>query len=81
MLLPVVAYNEWAHSFWILEERFAAPVHWWFMIFAWSGLGLGGLLLQGCDYLHELTTGEVQTYTAPNDPAVDPALEFEREVG
>jgi hypothetical protein len=23
------------------------------MIFAWSGLGLGGLLLQACDYLHE----------------------------
>ncbi|MBV8454857.1 MAG: methane monooxygenase/ammonia monooxygenase subunit C [Deltaproteobacteria bacterium] len=80
MLLPVVAYNEWAHSFWILEERFAAPVHWWFMIFAWSGLGLGGLLLQACDYLHELTTGEAQTYTAANDPAIDPALEFEREV-
>jgi methane/ammonia monooxygenase subunit C len=81
MLLPVVAYNEWAHSFWILEERFAAPVHWWFMIFAWSGLGLGGLLLQVCDYLHELTTGEAQTYSAENDPAVDPALEFEGEVG
>jgi methane/ammonia monooxygenase subunit C len=79
MLLPVVAYNEWAHSFWILEERFAAPVHWGFVIFAWSGLGLGGLLLQACDYLHELTTGDAQTYTAENDPAIDPALEFERE--
>jgi hypothetical protein len=51
------------------------------MIFAWSGLGLGGLLLQVCDYLHELTTGEAQTYSAENDPAVDPALEFEGEVG
>jgi methane/ammonia monooxygenase subunit C len=81
MLLPVVAYNEWAHSFWILEERFGAPVHWGFMIFAWSGLGLGGLLLQGCDYLHELTTGEAQTYAAENDPAVDPALEFEHKPG
>jgi len=80
MLLPVIAYNEWAHSFWILEERFAAPVHWWFVIFAWSGLGLGGLLLQGCDYLHELATGEAQTYTGKGEPAVDPALEFEREV-
>ena len=81
MLLPVVAYNEWAHSFWILEERFAASVHWWFMIFAWSGLGLGGLLLQACDYLHELTTGEAQTYVAEHDPSVDPALGFEREAG
>jgi len=49
------------------------------MIFAWSGLGLGGLLLQACDYLHELSTGEAQTYASPMDPAVDPALEFERE--
>jgi methane/ammonia monooxygenase subunit C len=79
MLLPVVAFNEWAHSFWILEERFAAPVHWWFVIFAWSGLGLGGLLLQGCDYLHELTTGEAQTYSGTGMPPYDPALDFERE--
>lgn len=79
MLLPVVGFNEWAHSFWIMEERFAAPVHWGFMIFAWSGLGLGGLLLQGCDYLHEMTTGEAQTYAEGAGPAVDPALDFERE--
>jgi methane/ammonia monooxygenase subunit C len=80
MLLPVVGFNEWAHSFWILEERFSAPVHWGFMIFAWAGLGLGGLLLQACDYIHELTTGEAQTYVGTNGPAADPALEFEREV-
>jgi len=79
MLLPVVAFNEWAHSFWILEERFAAPVHWWFVIFAWSGLGLGGLLLQACDYLHELTTGRAQTYEGTGGPDHDPALDFERE--
>jgi methane/ammonia monooxygenase subunit C len=79
MLLPVVGYNEWAHSFWILEERFSAPVHWWFMIFAWAGLGLGGLLLQVCDYLYELTTGEAQTYAQGAGPSSDPALDFERE--
>jgi methane/ammonia monooxygenase subunit C len=79
MLLPVVAFNEWAHIFWILEERFAAPVHWWFVIFAWAGLGLGGLLMQACDYLHELTTGKAQTYEGTKVPACDPALEFERE--
>ncbi len=82
MLLPVVGLNEWAHSFWILEERFSAPVHWGFMIFAWSGLGLGGLLLQACDYLHELTTGEAQTYVVDGgETVIDPALEFEREAG
>ncbi len=79
MLLPVVGYNEFAHSYWILEERFAAPVHWWFTFFAWSGLGLGGLLLQACDYIYELTTGNAQTY-AKGEPSTDPALEFERDV-
>ncbi len=79
MLLPVVAFNEWAHSFWILEERFAAPVHWWFIVFAWAGLGLGGLLMQICDYLYELTTGKAQTYEGTKGPASDPALEFERQ--
>jgi methane/ammonia monooxygenase subunit C len=78
MLLPVVGYNEWAHSYWILEERFAAPVHAAFMLFAWTGLGLGGLLLQICDYIHELTTGEAQSYEK-GEPATDPALGFEQE--
>ena len=78
MLLPVVGYNEWAHSYWILEERFAAPVHAAFMLFAWTGLGLGGLLLQFCDYIYELTTGEAQSYEK-GVPASDPALDFEQE--
>ena len=78
MLLPVVGYNEWAHSYWILEERFAAPVHAAFMLFAWTGLGLGGLLLQLCDYIYELTTGKAQSYEK-GVPASDPALGFEQE--
>jgi methane/ammonia monooxygenase subunit C len=78
MLLPVVGYNEWAHSYWILEERFAAPVHTAFMLFAWTGLGLAGLLLQICDYLYELTTGKAQSYEK-GTPASDPALHFEQE--
>jgi methane/ammonia monooxygenase subunit C len=80
MLLPVVGYNEFAHSYWVLEERFAAPVHWGFTFFAWSGFGLAGLLLQACDYAYELITGKTQTYTAKGAPSTDPALEFEREV-
>jgi methane/ammonia monooxygenase subunit C len=78
MLLPVVGYNEWAHSYLILEERFAAPVHAAFMLFAWTGLGLGGLLLQFCDYIYELTTGKAQSYEK-GVPASDPALDFEQE--
>lgn len=80
MLLPVVAYNEWSHTFWSLEERFGGPVHWGFVFFAWSGFGIGGLLLQILDHLYELTTGQAQTYSAPGAPKTDPALEFEREV-
>ncbi len=81
MLLPVVGFNEFAHSYWILEERFTAPVHYWFTFFAWSGLGLGGLLLQVCDYGYELITGKAQTFTATGaSPTTDPALEFEQEV-
>jgi len=80
MLLPVVGYNEWAHSYWILEERFAAPVHTAFMLFAWTGLGLGGLLLQFCDYIYEVTTGKAQQYEN-GVPISDPALSFEQEEG
>ena len=49
------------------------------MVFAWAGLGLGGLLMQVLDYLHELTTGNVQTYEGTDGPAYDPALDFERQ--
>jgi methane/ammonia monooxygenase subunit C len=79
MLLPVVGYNEWMHSYFILEERFTAPVHYGFVIFAWTGFGLGGLLLQICDYLYELTTGKAQTY-GKGGPVSDPALDFETDV-
>jgi methane/ammonia monooxygenase subunit C len=79
MLLPVVGYNEWMHSYIILEERFTAPVHYGFVIFAWTGLGLGGLLLQICDYIYELTTGKAQTY-GKGGPVSDPALEFESDI-
>jgi methane/ammonia monooxygenase subunit C len=30
-----VAFNEWAHSLWILEEIFAAPFHWPFVLYGW----------------------------------------------
>ena len=30
-----VAFNEWAHSLWILEEIFAAPFHWPFVFYGW----------------------------------------------
>ena len=48
MVLPSVAYNEWGHAFWLMEELFIAPLHWGFVILAWcfmSVLGLIGMML------------------------------------
>ena len=46
MVLPNVGFNEWGHAFWFMEEFFTAPLHWGFVVFGWSILGLGGILVQ-----------------------------------
>ena len=46
MILPAVGFNEWGHAFWFMEEYFTAPLHWAFVVFGWSILGLGGILVQ-----------------------------------
>ncbi len=46
LLLPSVGYNEWGHAFWIMEEYFTVPLHWGFVLFGWSLLALGGLVIQ-----------------------------------
>ena len=46
MILPNVGLNEWGHAFWFMEEIFAAPLHWGFVILGWAGLALGGVLIQ-----------------------------------
>ena len=38
-----VAFNEWAHSLWILEEIFAAPFHWPFVFYGWLSAGIFAL--------------------------------------
>jgi len=38
-----VAFNEWAHSLWILEEIFAAPFHWPFVLYGWLAAGIFAL--------------------------------------
>jgi methane/ammonia monooxygenase subunit C len=38
-----VAFNEWAHSLWILEEIFAAPFHWPFVFYGWLAAGIFAL--------------------------------------
>lgn len=46
MILPNVGLNEWGHAFWFMEEFFSAPLHWGFVVLGWTGLGLGGVLMQ-----------------------------------
>ena len=46
MVLPNVGFNEFGHAFWFMEEYFTAPLHYGFVFFGWSILGLGGMLVQ-----------------------------------
>src|SRR5438105_15631130 len=48
MILPNVGLNEWGHAFWFVDELFAAPLHWGFVILGWCGLvgGAGGVAAQ-----------------------------------
>ncbi|HMK88349.1 MAG TPA: methane monooxygenase/ammonia monooxygenase subunit C [Methylocystis sp.] len=45
MTLPNVAFNEWGHTFWSLDEGFAGPLHWGFVFFGWMSLGSFGVTL------------------------------------
>jgi methane/ammonia monooxygenase subunit C len=60
MMLPNVGFNEWGHTFWIMEEIFSAPLHAGFVVFAWAALCLGGILMQGIPRIVELAQGEAQ---------------------
>ncbi|HJY84128.1 MAG TPA: bacterial ammonia monooxygenase, subunit AmoC [Candidatus Binatia bacterium] len=46
LILVNVAFNEWGHTFWIMEEFFAAPLHWGFVVLGWTALGFFGVFLQ-----------------------------------
>lgn len=46
MILPNVGFNEWGHAFWFMEELFTAPLHWGFVVLGWTGLALGGVIMQ-----------------------------------
>ena len=60
MMLPNVGFNEWGHTFWIMEEIFSAPLHAGFVVFAWAALCLGGILMQAIPRIVELAQGEAQ---------------------
>lgn len=46
LILPNLGYNEWGHAFWFTEETFSHPLHWGFPVLGWTGLALGGVLVQ-----------------------------------
>jgi methane/ammonia monooxygenase subunit C len=46
MLIPNVAFNEWGHTAWSMDEGFAGPLHWGFVFFGWMSLGVFGVVLQ-----------------------------------
>jgi methane/ammonia monooxygenase subunit C len=52
---PVVAFNEWAHTFFYAEELFGAPVHWGFVVAIFFLVFLGGFVLQCLQRMRQLT--------------------------
>jgi methane/ammonia monooxygenase subunit C len=54
MTIPNVGFNEWGHTFWVLDEGFASPLHWGFAFFGWMALGCFGVALQILARLREL---------------------------
>jgi methane/ammonia monooxygenase subunit C len=58
LMLPNVGFNEWGHTFWIMEEIFSAPLHAGFVVFAWNALCLGGILMQAMPRIVELAHAE-----------------------
>lgn len=46
LILPNLGFNEWGHAYWFTEEIFSHPLHWGFPVLGWTGLALGGLLVQ-----------------------------------
>ncbi|HJO36733.1 MAG TPA: methane monooxygenase/ammonia monooxygenase subunit C, partial [Gammaproteobacteria bacterium] len=54
MVGPVVAFNEWAHTFFYAEELFAAPVHWFFVLAGFFLVFLIGFVVQCLQRMREL---------------------------
>lgn len=54
LILANLGYNEWGHAFWFTEEVFSHPLHWGFTVLGWTGLALGGVLLQVVMRMSEL---------------------------
>lgn len=55
LVLPSVAYNEWGHAYWLMEELFIAPLHWGFVALAWGFTAALGVLGQCLPRVLELS--------------------------
>jgi len=52
--LPSVAYNEWGHAFWLMEELFIAPLHWGFVVLSWTSVAMFAVIAQTLPRVIEL---------------------------
>ena len=64
MTIPNVGFNEWGHTFWVLDEGFASPLHWGFAFFGWMALACFGVVLQILARMRELMGPECATAVA-----------------
>jgi len=64
MVLPSVAFNEWGHAYWLMEELFIAPLHWGFVVLAWCTIAFLGVIGLSLPRLAELTRLTSATATA-----------------
>ncbi len=65
MILPNVGLNEWGHTFWFMEEIFAASLHWGFVVLGWFALSIMGVLLQVFASILYLIKPDLSTPPAP----------------
>ena len=54
LVLPSVAYNEWGHAYWLMEELFIAPLHWGFVTLGIAFLCILGVVAQSLPRVVEL---------------------------
>ncbi len=54
MVLPSVAYNEWGHAYWLMEELFIAPLHWGFVALGFGFMAMLAVVAQSIPRVIEL---------------------------
>ncbi len=68
LMLPNVGFNEWGHTFWVMEELFVAPLHWGFVVLGWAAIAFGGITAQLITRVVDVTRGGCKPgQLAPHD--------------